>query len=62
MANLTQIELRNLRHLICMEDTAFKKLTNYADYAVDPQIKQVFNKAAQDALNTKTKLISFLNK
>lgn len=62
MANLTQIELRNLRLLICMEDTAFKKLSNYADYAVDPQIKQVFNKAAQDALNTKTKLVSFLNK
>ena len=62
MANLTQIELRNLRHLICMEDTAFKKLSNYADYAVDPQIKQVFNKAAQDALNGKTKLVSFLNK
>ena len=45
-----------------MEETAYRKLTNYADYAVDPQIKQVFNKAAQDALNTKTKLVSFLNK
>lgn len=62
MANLTQTELKNIRHLICMEDTAFKKLSNYADYSVDPQIKQVFNKAAQDALNTKTKLVSFLNK
>jgi hypothetical protein len=62
MTNLTQIELRNVKHLICMEETAYRKLTNYADYAVDPQIKQVFNKAAQDALNTKTKLVSFLNK
>lgn len=61
MTNLNQVELQNLRHLISNQDISYQKLTNYADYAVDPQIKQIFNKAAQDALNTKQKLVWFLN-
>lgn len=61
MQNLNQVELQNLKHLISSQDISYQKLTNYADYAVDPQIKQIFNKAAQDALNTKQKLVWFLN-
>ncbi len=61
MPDLNQVELQNLRHLIGSQDTCYRKLTNYADYAVDPQIKQIFNKAAQDTLNTKQKLVWFLN-
>lgn len=61
MPNLNQVELQNLKHLINTQDTYYQKLTNYADYAVDPQIKQIFNKAAQDTLNTKQKLVWFLN-
>ena len=61
MANLNQIELQNLRHLIGMQDTSYQKLTNYANTCVDPQIKQIFTKSAQDSLNTKQKLMSFLN-
>ena len=61
MAELSQVELQNLRHLIGAQDTNYQKLTNYAETAVDPQIKQIFNKSAQDALNTKQKLMSFLN-
>ena len=60
MANLNQIELQNLRHLIGMQDTSYQKLTNYANTCVDPQIKQIFTKSAQDTLNTKQKLMSFL--
>ena len=61
MADLTQIELQNLRHLIGAHETAYKKLNTYASQVVDPQIKQMFTKSAQDALNTKQKLMSFLN-
>ena len=61
MANLSQVELQNLRHLIGLQDTNFQKLTNYANTCADPQIKQLFTKSAQDALNTKQKLMSFLN-
>lgn len=61
MQNLNQSELQHLRHLIGSQDVSYQKLMNYAEYAVDPQIKQIFNKAAQDSLNTKQKLINFLN-
>ena len=61
MANLTQIELQNLRHFIGVQDTNFQKLTNYANTCVDPQVKQLFTKSAQDTLNTKQKLMSFLS-
>ena len=61
MADLTKIELQNLKHLITAHDTAYQKLTSYANNSVDPQIKQMFTGAAQDALNTKQKLLTFLN-
>lgn len=61
MANLNQLELQHLRHLIGAHETAYQKLNNYSGQAVDPQIKQLFTKAAQDCLNTKQKLMTFLN-
>lgn len=61
MANLTQVELQNLRHLIGAQDTTYQKLNTYAAQCVDPQIKQIFTKAAQESLNTKQKLLTFLN-
>lgn len=61
MGTLNQTELQNLRHLIGAQETSYEKLTSYADNSVDPQIKQILNKAAQDCLNTKQKLLSFFN-
>lgn len=61
MANLTQIELQNLRHLIGSHETAYQKLSTYAQNSVDPQVKDFFERSAQSAQNTKQKLISFLN-
>ena len=61
MGTLNQMELQNLRHFIGAQENAYAKLTHYADTAVDPQIKQILNKAAQDSLNTKQKLMSFFN-
>ena len=66
MPNLSQVELQNLRHFIGAHETSYQKLNTYASQAVDPQIKQMFTKAAQDSLNTKQKLIhqrnTFLNR
>ena len=59
MADLNQMELQHLRHLIGAHETAYQKLNTYSSQAVDPQIKQLFTKSAQDALNTKQKLMSF---
>ena len=61
MSNLNQIELQHLRHLIGAHQNVYQKLNMYSAQSVDPQIKQLFTKSAQDALNTKQKLMSFLN-
>lgn len=60
MSNLNQVELQNLRHFIGSACTCNAKLTDYANNAVDPQVKQLFTKAAQDSLNTKQTLMTFL--
>jgi len=61
VADLSEVELQNLRHLIGAHETSYNKLNAYSSQAVDPQIKQLFNKAAQDSLNTKQKLMGFLS-
>ena len=61
MPNLNQLELQHLRHLIGAHETAYQKLSVYSGQVQDAQIKQMFTKSAQDALNTKQKLMSFLN-
>ena len=61
MADLNQAELQHLRHLIGAHETSYQKLNTYATQAQDPQIKQMFTKSAQDALNTKQKLMNCLN-
>jgi len=61
MQDINQAELQQLRHLIGAHETQYQKLNTYSSQAVDPQIKQMFTKSAQDALNTKQKLMSFLN-
>lgn len=46
MADLTKVELQNLRHLITANDTAYQKLIAYANNSVDPQIKQMFTRSS----------------
>jgi hypothetical protein len=60
MAQLNQLELQNLRHLIGAHETAYQKLQVYAQQADDPQVKQMFQKSAQDAQRAKQQLISLL--
>lgn len=61
MDGLNLVELQNLKTLINYHNTLYQKLINYSSNCVDPQIKQTFTKAAQDSLNTKQQLLSFLN-
>lgn len=61
MSNLTEMELQNLRHLIGAHDNIHCKLNAYAAGATDEQVKQYFTKSAQCAMNTKEKLLGFLN-
>ncbi|MBM7582917.1 hypothetical protein JOD02_001786 [Caldicoprobacter guelmensis] len=61
MAQLNQLELQNLRHLIGAHETAYQKLQMYAQQADDPQIRQMFQKSAQDAQKAKQQLMSLLS-
>ena len=61
MANLSQVELQNLRHLIGAHDTSYQKLNTYASQCVDLQSRRIIKKKTQDSLNTKQKLLTFLN-
>ena len=60
MGTLNQMELQNLRHFIGTSENSYAKFTHYADTAVDPQIKQYFEKIAINALNEKEKIINYL--
>lgn len=57
---LNQLELQNLRHLIGSHATAEKKLRFYAQQCQDAQVRQMFEQAAQSAVDTRNKLMSFL--
>lgn len=60
MTQLNELELQNLRHLIGTHETSYQKMSAYANQCTDPQIKGMFAKSAQDALQAKQKLMSFL--
>ena len=49
MANLNQVELQNLRHLIGAHCTIEKKLEFYSKQCTDPTLKNMLAKDAQDA-------------
>lgn len=61
MAGLNHVELQTLRHLIGSHETAYQKMEAYAQQAEDPQVRSYFEKSAKDAMQTKQKLMSFLN-
>lgn len=60
MANISELELQNLRHLIGGFDTTHCKLKEYAACAQDAKVKQFFEKGAQSAMDNKQTLMKFL--
>lgn len=60
MANLNELELQNLRHLIGGHDTVATKLDTYAQQCTDPQIKSMLQNHANSARQTKQQLMTFL--
>lgn len=60
MANISELELQNLRHLIGGYDTTHCKLKEYASSAQDAKVKQFFEKGAQSAMENKQTLMKFL--
>jgi len=60
LAQLNQMELQHLRHLIGGHETMANKLEAYAQQCSDAQLKQMFTQDASAARGSKQKLMSFL--
>lgn len=60
MCQLTEMELQNIRHIAGSHKTMVPKLNQYANECQDPQIKQMFQQAAQSANQGVQKLAGFL--
>ncbi len=60
MANISELELQNLRHLIGGFDTTRGKMEDYASHAEDPKLRQFFEQGAQSAQKNKQQLMDFL--
>lgn len=60
MAEISELDLQNLRHLIGGYDTTHCKMKEYAESASDTKIKQFFEKGAKSAMDNKQQLMKFL--
>lgn len=60
MANLSELDLQNLRHLLTGYDVTHCKMKEYATCATDSQVKQFFEKGAKSAMDNKNQLMKFL--
>ncbi len=60
MAELSELELQNLRHLIGGYDTTHCKMKEYAGCTSDTKLKQFFDKGARSAMDNKQQLMKFL--
>ena len=57
MTEISILDLQNLRHLISGYSTTHCKMTDYASKAEDPEIKKLFQEAADSAMKNKQELI-----
>ena len=60
MANISELELQNLRHLIGGYDITRCKMEDYASATSDAKLKQFFENGAKDAKKNKEQLMGFL--
>ena len=60
MSDISILDLQNLRHLIGGYSTSHCKMQDYASQAEDPEVKQLFQQAADSAMKNKQELMKFL--
>jgi hypothetical protein len=60
MPNLSQMEFNSIREIASGHITTAAKLSQYAEHCTDPNIKQMFQKAAQDATKSAQTLTAML--
>lgn len=60
MAKLNQQELNSIREVVTSHQTMSSKLSTYANQCQDPNIKQMFTQASQEASKSAQNLIQML--
>ncbi len=60
MANLSEIELQNIRHLLQFGESSAEKFSSYAEGAQDQYVKQFFQKSAQSCEQNRQTILQFL--
>ena len=60
MAKLNQMELNSIREVVTSHQMCESKLTAYASQCNDPQIKQMFTQAANEAKKSAQTLIQMI--
>lgn len=60
MANLSEIELQHVRHLLQFGEADADKFQTYAQSSQDENVKQFFEKSAQSCNQNKQTILQFL--
>ena len=60
MSDISILDLQNLRHLIGGFETCHCKMADYASQSQDPEVKKIFQDAADSAMKNKQELMKFL--
>ena len=60
MSEISILDLQNLRHLIGGYETSHCKMNDYAAQAKDPEVKKLFQDAANCAMINKQDILYFL--
>ena len=60
MHEISVLDLQNLRHLLGGYTTTHCKMTDYASQTQDPEVKKLFQDAANSAMKNKQELMRFL--
>lgn len=60
MANLSEVELQHVRHILQFGESDAEKFRSYAQNAQDQNVKQFFEKSAQSCEQNRQKIMQFL--
>jgi hypothetical protein len=60
MANLSEVELQNVRHLLQFGETDIEKFKSYAQNSQDENVKKFFEKSAQSCEKNRQTILQFL--
>lgn len=60
MANLSEVELQHVRHLLQFGEADVEKFRSYAQSSEDKNVKQFFEKSAQSCEKNRQTILQFL--